>query len=247
MMRKIFYALFVVLFVATGCSKEENNTKMFTFEDVPASYLAGPTAEGTNTYDSYTGYHDPLTDLRFDSEGGEYGGTKYWSSGIAISKWTNKEIASYENQCSVYGSGGHSGSNLFGVSYGPTSVYFNTTGAEYVIEEMWVMNSTYTALCMRDGGAFGAKIFSYADGDWFKLTVKGYKSNSSVETGAIEFYLADFRTATSPGIITEWSKVDLSSLGAVHSLKFELSSSDTGEWGMNTPDYFCIDDIVVRK
>ena len=246
-MRKSFYVLFIALMVAIGCTKDGDKTIMFTFEDVPSNYLAGPTSEGANTYEAYTGYHDPLTDIRFDSEGGDYGGTKYWSSGIAISKWTDKVTEGYINQCSVYSDGGHSGSDVFGVSYGSTSVYFNTTDAEYVIEEIWVVNSTYAALSMTNGDSFGAKIFSYADGDWFKLTIKGYKSNSTIETGTVEFYLADFRTATSPGIITNWSKVDLTSLGKVHSIKFELSSSDVSAWGMNTPDYFCIDDIVVRR
>ena len=246
-MKKIFYVLFIVLMVATGCNKEENNVKVLTFEDVPASYLAGPTSAGESIKSGYSGYHDSVTDIRFDSEVTEYGGISYWSSGIAVSQWKDKATAGTTNECSVYGNGGHSGSATFGVSFGATSIYFNTTGAEYVIEEMWVMNSTYAALSMMNGDAFGAKIFSYADGDWFKLTVKGYASNSTVETGTVEFYLADFRTATSPGIVTEWSKVDLTSLGKVHSLKFELSSSDIGSWGMNTPGYFCIDDIVVRK
>jgi len=243
-MKKILPIL-LAAFIIVGCNKDENNTQVFTFENVPESYLAGPTARGESITEGYSGYHDPLTDLRFDSNVNEY---SWWGSGIAISNWTDKETAGYENACSVYAGGGHSGSDIFGVSYGSTSIYFNTTGAEYIIEEMWVTNGTYAVLSMMNGDSW-AKKFTHADKDWFKLTIKGYKSSSDVETGIVEFYLADFRTAGSPGIITEWSKIDLTSLGKVHSIKFELSSSDndpSGLW-MNTPAYFCLDNIVVRK
>ena len=46
-----------------------------------------------------------------------------------------------------------------------------------------------------------------------------------------------------PSLATEWEWVELTSLGAVTTLKFELSSSDNGDWGMNTPAYFCLDEI----
>ena len=246
-MRRFFPLLLVALMVVVGCSKDEDNTLVLTFEDVPASYLAGPTSSGENITTGYSGYHDPVTDLRFDSNNVEYAGVQYWDNGIAISNWTDKETESYVNQCSVYSSGGHSNSEKFGLSFGATSLYFNTTGAEYLIEEIWVMNSTYAALCMKNGiESTMTDKFTYENQDWFKLTIKGYNS-SNVETGAVEFYLADFRTAGASGIITNWSKVDLTSLGKVHSIKFELSSSDTGEWGMNTPNYFCFDDVVVRR
>jgi hypothetical protein len=35
--------------------------------------------------------------------------------------------------------------------------------------------------------------------------------------------------------------VDLSSIGAVRTIEFTLSSSDNGDYGMNTPSYFCLD------
>ncbi|MBO4549163.1 MAG: DUF4465 domain-containing protein, partial [Bacteroidaceae bacterium] len=56
-------------------------------------------------------------------------------------------------------------------------------------------------------------------------------------------YLADLRDEATAYIINDWRYVDLSGLGAVAKLGFELSSSDTGEWGMNTPGYFCFDDF----
>jgi MYXO-CTERM domain-containing protein len=39
--------------------------------------------------------------------------------------------------------------------------------------------------------------------------------------------------------------VSLASLGAVQSLRFSLASSDTGEYGINTPAYFAMDNLSV--
>ena len=59
-------------------------------------------------------------------------------------------------------------------------------------------------------------------------------------------YLADFtaEAAEEDYILDAWTWVDLSSLGEVSGLQFTLSSSDNGEYGMNTPAYFAIDDIM---
>ena len=46
-------------------------------------------------------------------------------------------------------------------------------------------------------------------------------------------------------VIDDWTWFDTSGLGKVHGLKFSLSSSDTGQFGMNTPAYFAMDDLTV--
>jgi len=63
----------------------------------------------------------------------------------------------------------------------------------------------------------------------------------------VEFYLADFQFTDNAFdyILDGWTWVDLSSLGsAVKTLEFALSSSDTGMWGMNTPAYFALDNLL---
>ncbi len=76
--------------------------------------------------------------------------------------------------------------------------------------------------------------------------VWGFKESTSTDT--IEYYLADYRFDESEKdyIIKTWQWVDLSSLGKVDSLMFGLESSDNGDWGMNTPAYFCMDDLTVH-
>ena len=96
-----------------------------------------------------------------------------------------------------------------------------------------------TAVAKQFGGVDGT------DPDYFKLLVWGRKGRSSTDT--LDFYLADYRDDDSEKdfIIETWQWVDLSSLGKVDSLIFGLESSDMGDWGMNTPAYFCLDDLYV--
>ena len=121
---------------------------------------------------------------------------------------------------------------------------FSDATKEAVIDHMWVTNSTYTALAMMNG-YFVATKFSYEKKSYLKLTATGYKADGT-ETQTAEVYLADFRTETSGGIVTEWIKFDLSSLGSVNKIVFNIESSDVGEYGLNTPAYFCMDDVAVR-
>jgi hypothetical protein len=177
-------------------------------------------------------------------------GYSFWC-GFEISNNHDMATAGNTNDASVYHSNGHSGSK-FAVCYdggsmmgpGYESEFYVSNNTDKIFDHAYVANSTYTVLEMRDGG-YG-KQFTYADHDWLKLTVKGFDSDGTVK-GTVDFYLADFRTPTSVGIVTEWTKVDLSSLGAVQKLQFSMSSSDVGDWGMNTPSYFCIDDLAIRE
>ena len=114
---------------------------------------------------------------------------------------------------------------------------FNQTGSFSV----HVTNSTYAANSMRDGDSF-AKKFTNADQDFFKLHIYGFYNGSISDS--TEFYLADFTHADSTldYIVTDWQYVELLP-GLYDSVSFDLSSSDAGAFGMNTPAYFCVDNV----
>jgi hypothetical protein len=44
----------------------------------------------------------------------------------------------------------------------------------------------------------------------------------------------------------EWIYVDLASIGTVDQINFNLQSTDNGDWGMNTPAYFCIGELLLQ-
>ena len=99
---------------------------------------------------------------------------------------------------------------------------------------------------MRDGDGFAKKFggVSGNDPDFLKLTITGF--NGAAATGSVDFFLADYRFANNAQdyIVKAWTFVDLSSLGAVTRLGFDLTSTDNGPFGMNTPGYVAIDTLT---
>lgn len=259
-MKHLFFlcalCLTVLLSGCQPCVPGEPDPYVVTFEDVPAVSLAS-SAYGDNLYDqSFVPYTHTLTGLRFgyDFESFEYDGYAYTTwNGIVPSRWNDMETAGFTNQCSVFykdsetGTGGHSKSSTFAVVYLGTDaeIAFDDPEKEMVIHSLFVTNSSYTALSMLHGDMF-CKVFSYQDQDWLKLTFTGHGKDGQVK-GTVDCYLADFRTPAGDGIITSWKKVDLSSLGHIHKLTFTMESSDSGPWGMNTPAYFCMDNIIFSE
>jgi hypothetical protein len=86
---------------------------------------------------------------------------------------------------------------------------------------------------------------------YVKLTVKGY--NGASATGSVDFWLAvrlnaDPANPTFNYILPSWNKVDLTALGAVTKVVFNLSSTyKDGLGNMLVPPYFCLDGVRLRK
>lgn len=109
----------------------------------------------------------------------------------------------------------------------------------YTVDGLSITNSVYAYESMQNGDSYAKK---FEKGDWFKVTI--YNTDKSKK---VEAYLADYRDDKTI-MLNNWQWVDLRSLGETTELKFELSSSDNGDWGMNTPAYFCLDGIkLVEK
>jgi hypothetical protein len=116
------------------------------------------------------------------------------------------------------------------------------------ITGFYITNNTYAYNSMRDGD-FTAKKFGGTSGndpDWFRITIKGYW-NGALKNDSVDFYLADYRSSNNANdyIIKDWTFVNTQALGNVDSVIFNLSSSDNGIYGMNTPAYFCMDNLHV--
>ncbi len=172
-------------------------------------------------------------------------------SGFAYSNITNNTSGGYENQYSAYAGKGANNSSKYAVGYifGKAEVLFQKVTLPQTV---YVTNSTYAALSMKNGDAYSKKFggTTGTDPDWFKLSIEGIDENGQV-TDTVEFYLADFTASENVNdyIINTWAKVNLVNLGEVKKLNFWLTSTDVGLFGMNTPAYFCIDNLfgVVKK
>lgn len=189
-----------------------------------------------------------------------YGSYCYWSGGHAVSNYASSDYVTngdFNHQLTVYKAGaegdvrtggGHNGSNNFAVHYGyKDGSQFNKTaelpalsfsdGMARVIDHMYVNNICYALNCYLNGNGLTAKI---DDTDWVKLVATGY--DGSAKTGEASIYLCN----GPKNIIMDWTKFDLSSLGAVTKVEFNVTGSSDNGYGFSQPAYFAYDDVAVR-
>lgn len=213
-----------------------------TFDDItipsPNSYL---NASGDAVNGSFSSGRAELPNVYETMYGG------YWGSGWAYSNIKNDTTAGFANLYAAYAAGGNGGSANYAV--GQQSSILRITGADKgkPVKGLYVTNGTFAALSMKNGDGF-AKKFGGASGndtDFFLLSVKGYH-NGTLTTDSVKFYLADYRFANNAQdyIVKSWTWVNLLPLGNVDSLLFKMYSSDTGTFGINTPLFFCADDVI---
>ncbi|MEI7525595.1 MAG: DUF4465 domain-containing protein [Mariniphaga sp.] len=236
----------VLIFTLFASCKKENlnsvETKIVNFENLTlGSSLFWNGSDLTGKFQS----SDMAFDNNFNSSYGSWDGFVYSQK--------NDIIASdYTNQYSVFD--GSNGTNKFTLYYPPFgsdeyATFLNDSA--YLIKSIKICNSTYTALTIKKGDPSFAKKFGGVSGndpDWFKMTVIGYNAaGDSVKS--LDFYLADFRFTdnTKDYIVNKWTLVNLSSLGKVNKLTFRFSSTDNGDYGMNTPAYVCLDDLEYER
>lgn len=171
---------------------------------------------------------------------------------------------SYNNQMSVYNTAsadgeninaGHSGSN-FGVVYGYKDSYNSqwmdkpsfTLDAPYTLSGLWYCNSSYVYGVMENGNKFGnigvAGSMSGTNG-YFEVILECYDNAGKLIATKTKL-LADYRignTQVTP--VTTWTYWPIN-VENVKTVKFNFTGSDTGAYGLNTPAYICIDDIVIK-
>jgi hypothetical protein len=233
----------MLLAVSVFCIQYTQAQNVVTFDDLtlaPNSYWDG--SDSTLGFTSGGVYFENTYDFDWD----------YWSGGFIYSSSTDVTTPGYTNDFSAYtGTGGNASQN-YAVNYGGTGIDF---GSEKIINSIQLTNTTYAALSMLTGDSFGKKFGSpnnaqgNPDGtngeDWFRLLMIGKDAQSNV-TDTVIFYLADYRFAdsTQDYIVNTWQVVNLAPLGEIQFLEFELQSSDVGGFGMNTPAYFALDNIL---
>lgn len=182
--------------------------------------------------------------------------------GHAISNYASSDYSShgdYTYQLTVYdkdanglvtSGGGHNGSDNFAMHYGYfdgsdynqttedalPAIYFKDEQAR-VIDHMWVALSTYEYYCLYEGNGLTAPL---GEGDYVIIEAIGHKEDGT--TQKISFRVADWES----GVIDDWTKFDLSSLGKVNKVYFNIVGSNDNGYGFSQPAYFAYDDVAVQ-
>lgn len=250
-MRKI-YKLAAFACLGLFLSKQTVNAQVADFENLtlPAeSYWDGGDLSGTHNNGVFTSEFqngDIIFPNEFDTTWGAPG---YWLGGFAYSNMTDTITSGAGNKYSAKAGAGANNSSNYVVSQNGSSITFPLV---YDVFEFHITNSTYAYNSMRDGDMFAKKFggVSGDDPDWFKVTIKAFGNGNYIDS--IDYYLADFRFTDNSQdyIVKDWNHFTAIvgnhtvPFQFIDSIYFELSSSDIGTWGMNTPAFFCLDNIT---
>lgn len=176
-----------------------------------------------------------------------------YHNGFAMSNMTDVTTDGPGNQFSAY-----TGSGFNSVNF---ATFMNsgaiTTTATASITEFKISNTTYGALSMLNGDAYGKQFGTIyaADGttedgtlgeDYFKVWVVGIAADGTTKD-SVEVYLADYRFADDAQdyIVNTWETVDLTGFSFdVSEVNFRFESSDNHPlYGVNTPKNIAVDDV----
>ena len=180
----------------------------------------------------------------------------FWSGGFAYTNKNNPDSGNYRHLYNCAAGKGYNLSNYYAT--GQPGSFIKVKAPSNAVLGFYVTNTTYAYMSMKNGDAFARK-FGDTTGtgclcpqgsvrDSLVLSVVGY-SGGVLKNDTVQFFLADFRFSNNSldYILKSWQWVDCSTLGAVDSISFFMTSSDNGMWGMNTPAFFSIDNFTTGQ
>ena len=147
----------------------------------------------------------------------------------------------FKHQFAAITGTGSGGSGNYGISSGPGATINLPAGTSPV--SFLVTNSTYTYLSMTHGDGFAKQ---FTTGDFFELKIFGFSGHdgTGMLRGEVDFFLANYTSKDSLPV-NVWTLVDLAPLAGSQSLTFDYASSDVGDFGINTPEFFAMDDLTL--
>lgn len=268
----LFAVLVAGILSAVSCTKDDDNKnlKSLLVDFEGEAWKEFVALEVGSTYSSEVitadyKWQDEATTLSTNNITTEWGGVSYLSSGFAVSSFNSNNLAKFniygaylrdlyvynaENEDAAKG-GGNNRSDNFLVGYGnyegnkdgewgnedfrPTLTF--SDGKARTIKGCYVNSTAYFVSITELGNEFAPAL---KKGEKITLTATGY-DRMRRETGSVTMTLAE------KGNITKsWRAWDLSALGAVVSVRFNITGGPTDEWGMMSPKYFALDDITVE-
>lgn len=126
---------------------------------------------------------------------------------------------------------------LYYMYYGDSRpVLFFADGRPRVIKSVWVNYTTYFLNVVTNGNGMSPAL---AENEDCMLTVTGYGPDGG-ETGSVEMVFA-----RKDHLLDGWTELDLSGLGPVAMVRFNLSGGPNSPYGFSLPGYYALDDITV--
>jgi hypothetical protein len=220
-----------------------------TFSLSPGSYFQDTTNAPFSTLNAAFRHHNS-----------KFGNIWYWTGGFAYTNVSDSSNGTFTNLYGVKALKGYNGSNNFVIAQDRGVIQL--ASAQNTVDGFYVTNTTfaYKMILLGDtangfsrkfgdttGTGSGTTIAQGGYPDFFKITIKGFK-NGQMSSDSVEFYLADYRfqNNTLDYVIDTWQWVNTTSLGEVDSLKFWMYSSDVGQFGINTPLFFALDNFTTK-
>ena len=247
-----------------------NNKQITTWSDLIAEDQYGDYILGYGTWmgeciptdDSHYSWYDENNTflahdfpLNYDSycfAGGGHAISNYVSSNYAEHGNYMYQLTAYDKDANglVTSGGGHNGSDNFAVHYGYydgsswnqtteddlPAIYFKD-GEARVIDHLYVCLTTYEYYCLYEGNGLTAPM---GEGDYVIIEAIGHKEDGT--TSKISIRVADYHD----GVIDDWTKWDLTALGEVVKVNFNIIGTNDNGYGFSQPAYFAYDDVAVQ-
>ncbi len=198
-----------------------------TFDNVSFSHQASATEWGGYTYYSWYGFCPSKSTDNTDYSDGDWTSHQWGSitgGGLTGAKDTYLLVFWYSSEAST------------SIPSAPSCCISYNNGT-FNPQKVYITNSAWGYYAMKNGSAFNKQ---FTEGDWCILHIYGVKNNIII--GQVDVTLAN-----GSDILNTWKLVDLTPLGQdLDMIYFQMTSSDTGTWGINNPTYFCLDNLEIN-
>ena len=127
------------------------------------------------------------------------------------------------------------------------------------VSDLWICNTAYTYGVIMNGnhwddgeddGWTGTArplkevVDEQGRKGYLRVDAYGFYGDEPTNGGEpVSIYLADYNASATGNVLDTWTEWNLSALGTVSKIRFNIVGNDSGEYGLNTPAYFCLDNI----
>lgn len=230
-MRRIFYLICTAALAASCFSDDPMNSRSYNLNanfEFPDAVFMTDSVQVDKTYGEGIGFHDLAFFHKLTPDKSALVG------GFAVSRLKGSGYALGRNDFRVNSGAGYGGSQTYAV--------FKSSEPNMPAHDVKFMNLQYGSCTMigcylnNTAEVVDSVKANFAVGD--RLTVRATGYLNGLKTGQAELTLADYSTQKD-SIVVNWTPFDLSKLGAVEYVDFEIISTSD-----DIPASFCMDNMI---